>query len=41
MRQKDTRWAKPFEPVVPWAGDFSAKGAVPTFFALFVEMGAA
>ena len=28
----DVRWVTHFEPIVPWAGDFSGKKAVPRFF---------
>ena len=29
----NVRWVARFEPVVPWAGDFSGKASVPKFFA--------
>ena len=28
----DVRWVARFEPIVPWAGDFSGKRTVPKFF---------
>jgi ketosteroid isomerase-like protein len=28
----DVRWVSRFEPIVPWAGDFSGKKEVPRFF---------
>lgn len=28
----NVRWVAHFDPVVPWAGDFSGKAAVPRFF---------
>lgn len=29
----DVRWVTHFDPVVPWAGDYSGKTSVPKFFA--------
>jgi ketosteroid isomerase-like protein len=28
----DVRWVTHFEPIVPWAGDYSGKANVPRFF---------
>ena len=35
----DVRWIAHFEPIVPWAGDFSGKGTVPNFFAAIAGAG--
>ena len=35
----DVRWVSHFEPVVPWAGDFSGKQSVPKFFAAIAGAG--
>lgn len=33
----DIRWTSHFEPIVPWAGDFSGKHSVPLFFQAIFE----
>jgi ketosteroid isomerase-like protein len=35
----NVRWVSHFEPVVPWAGDFSGKRSVPNFFAAIASAG--